>query len=87
MITIIENNFYYKNLFLCEPNLGKRNLYSKISKHNSYNKKFKLYKDILSYCDGNNDVVDISNILKVPAIDILNSFQILEKNKLIQKLK
>ena len=87
IITTIENNVYYKSKYYCEPNLGKRNLYSTISKHGSYVPKFKIFKDILSYCDGKNDVIDIANFLKVSAIETLYVFDKLKKNGLIVEKK
>ncbi|MDY3740196.1 MAG: DUF4910 domain-containing protein [Selenomonadaceae bacterium] len=70
MIIVIENNEKYKIQCLCEPQLGKRGLYPTISKKGSYD-AVKVMTDFIAYADGNNDLVDISNIIGVPLIDLL----------------
>lgn len=65
----IENNKYYKLNCLGEPQLGKRNLYSTLSsKMNADTNKAML--NVIAYMDGKNDLVDISNKIKMPIEDI-----------------
>ena len=55
--------------YICEPFMGKRNLYHQISnkenteKLKNKNNLFRMNLDILSYCDGKNDAFDISRII------------------------
>ena len=63
-VNAMENNGYYKIKCLCEPQLGKRGLYPTISQKGSYN-EVKAMTDFIAYSDGNNDLIDISNIIGV----------------------
>jgi aminopeptidase-like protein len=89
--SIIENNFKYKSTYKCEPKLGPRNLYPKISSKNlsplSNSKKnnFINYLNFLAYADGKNDLIDISEKIGVGAFDLIEIKNILLKEKLITK--
>ena len=63
IITIIECNFYPLSITRCEPNLGKRNLYPTTSKKDAYTKEFKYMMEILTWSDGKNSLLDISEKL------------------------
>ena len=81
-INLIENNHYYLNTKLCEPMLGKYGLYDMVGGVQS-NKKLhlgSLCRKILYYCDGNNDIIDISNKLNIKIDDVIYTI-----NKLIEK--
>ncbi len=78
----------------CEPKLDKINLYPSISKGVEMNENSKKIKDknidrlnilltILSYADGDHDILDISNILKKDPLEIIEVLQIAIKKKLI----
>lgn len=71
-ITALEWNANYKMTCLCEPQLGKRGLYPTISRKGQYNEVFKL-KNLISYLNGKNDLIDVSNIIKVPVEDLLEN--------------
>jgi aminopeptidase-like protein len=92
----LETTFqFYKKLFeaiehdckplvsvLGEPQLGPRGLYPDLSIKGSTN----IVKDmlnVLSYCDGNNDLFDISNLAQVPTDRVINILAILKSNGLI----
>ena len=83
----LENNFYYKNTSLCEPQMSKRGLYPNISKKKHISKEIKSMMNTLSYCDGNNSLIDISEKLKLPFWKILPLIKILLKEKIIKKLR
>jgi len=70
IISILEINQIYGNNKLCEPFLTKYNLYPTISSKNHLFKNTQLILDILSYCDGKNDLIDISNILNKDILEI-----------------
>ncbi len=78
VINALENNFKYKMLCKCEPQLGKRGLYPTISQKGTYS-DFRAMQHFTAYADGRNDLIGISNILNIP-VDILIPI----KNKLIE---
>jgi len=66
IIKILEFNKVYKNNILCEPQLGRRNLYPSLSiKENDKYDYSSILLDILSYTDGSNDLVDIAKKINV----------------------
>jgi len=82
-ILALENNFKYKVTTICEPQLGKRGLYPSVSITGQYDEVMKMH-NFLSYADGNNDLIDISNIIDVPICDLLNLVNLLIENDLIK---
>ncbi len=65
-IELLERNKVYKMTCLGEPQLGKRGLYPTIATKDSH----ALVTDMLNfiaYADGTNDLIDISNTIRVPA--------------------
>ena len=76
----------------CEYQLGKRNLYPntnspvdnrerKLKSIKQLNQKIMLY--ILSYADGNHDIIDIAEILKVDVFKVGRVYDMLKKNNLL----
>lgn len=65
MILNLEINAVYENTIVCEPNLGKRGLYHTLSTAND----IPLACNFLAYCDGENDIIDIANILNMQAYE------------------
>ena len=63
-IQAIENNKYYKTNILCEPQLSKRGMYSAIG--NMHNYKKNLYLEVLTWCDGRNDLLEIAEKIELP---------------------
>ena len=84
-IKAIERNKRYKASFLCEPQMGKRGLYSTLSTKQS-DIKVKLMMDILSFSDGENSLVNIAENLNVPVWSLYDSVDILEKHNLIYSI-
>ncbi|EAL9070795.1 DUF4910 domain-containing protein [Campylobacter jejuni] len=74
MILNLEINAVYENTIVCEPNLGKRGLYHTLSTAND----IPLACNFLAYCDGENDIIDIANILNI---------QVYEFKELLEKIK
>lgn len=64
-ISIIERNFIPTVTVLCEPQLGKRGLYPSISSVGSAS-CVKTMMDLISFCDGKNDLCSIADILGEP---------------------
>lgn len=82
-IMALENNHKYKVTTICEPQLGRRGLYPTVSRKGQYDEVFKMI-NFLSYADGTNDLIDISNIIKVPVKELLELVTLLNENKLIE---
>lgn len=82
-IIALENNYKYKVKVLCEPQLGKRGLYPTISQKGS-SKVVKTMTDFIAYADGNNDLIDIGNIIDVPVEELVPIIKNLIDNDLIE---
>ena len=74
-LNLIEENRKYKIKCLGEPQLGKRGLYPTISTKLS-TKEVKGIINFISYSDGKNDLIDISNKINVPVWEL---YLIIEK--------
>ena len=69
-INVIENNRIFKVTCKGEPQLGKRGLYPDLSTKKS-GVSVETMMDLIAYADGNNDLIDISNIIKKPVNELL----------------
>ena len=76
-IEAIERNKNYKTTVLCEPQMGKRNLYPTLSTKKSV-EEVKLMMDFISFCDGKNSLLQIAESLNVP---IWNLYDVVKKLK------
>lgn len=83
-IFALENNYYYKLNCYCEPQLGKRGLYSTTSRKGAQ-ASVRYIQDFMEYADGRNDLIDISNIIGVSIEELLPVISSLEKNGLLKK--
>ena len=81
-IKILSKNIIPQNIILCEPNMGKRNLYPTISTKKD-KKKTRTYMDFLQYADGKNDLDAISKLIKINNIHIKKIYNKLKKERLI----
>ncbi len=77
VIITLENNYHFRMLCKGEPQLGKRGLYPAISQKGSYDAVLSL-KHFIAYADGQNDLIEISDILGVPTMELIEI-----KNKLL----
>lgn len=55
----------YKSENLCEPQMGKRGLYSSLGTR-SIDDAVKMRMDLLAYCDGTRDLVQVADVLGTP---------------------
>lgn len=69
IITAIENNYKYRATCLGEPQLGKRGLYPTKSYKGSA-AIVKSMMDFIAYADGKRDLIEISDIIRVPTCDL-----------------
>lgn len=84
-INILENNFYYKAVNLCEPQLGKRGLRSNIG-GGALSLNFKIMSDVLAYADGENDLIGLAEKINVYALDVIPVIKILLEHELIERI-
>ena len=82
-IELLEKNNYYKVNVLCEPQLGKRGLYPTISTKTSGD-IVRTMMDFIAYADGNNDLIDIANIIGVQAEELFDIADKMKTAKLIE---
>ncbi|MBF7066750.1 DUF4910 domain-containing protein [Campylobacter volucris] len=83
IIINLEINDKYKITTFCEPNLGKRGLYIPYSQRVG---RVENILNILSYCDGKNDVLDIADKLNLQAYEIKELIEKLKINLLIDSM-
>jgi len=85
-IDILLKKIIPKNLILCEPQMGRRNLYLKLSNtflKNKVNKFVSSYMNFLQYADGKNDLTTISRMINIDLTKIKKIYLLLKKNKLV----
>jgi aminopeptidase-like protein len=81
-IEILLERIYPKCKIMCEPQMGKRDMYPTLSNNNE-NKLTRSYMDFLQYADGTNSLEKISNLIKLDLKPVRKIYQILFKNFLI----
>ena len=87
-IEAIERNKNYKSTVLCEPQMGKRDLYSTISTRSSKllpygDKKVNLMTNFISFCDGKISLLEIADKLNIPIWDLYDLIDKLHSHDLI----
>jgi aminopeptidase-like protein len=83
---VLENNKTYRVTCFCEPHLGKRGLYPDLSTKKS-GASVETMMDFIAYADGNNSLLEISNIIHKPVWDILPITEKLLVAGLIEEIK
>jgi aminopeptidase-like protein len=63
---LLERDKVYRVTSTCEPHLGRRGMYQGVSGKDA-GRQIREILDILAYADGTHDLIDISNIIRVPA--------------------
>lgn len=86
MIDALEINHFYKMTCIGEPQLGKRGLYPTISKKGQYD-EVKAMVDLIAYCDGRQDLIDISTLIHQPIDVLIPIIEKLSHNGLLKVLK
>ncbi len=81
-IEALEGSHFYRVTCLCEPQLGKRGLYTTLSSKNSYTNE-RLISNIIAYSDGRNDLFDLCRILNYPPNVLLPYIKILTEQGLL----
>ncbi len=81
-IEILLARIYPQCKIICEPQMGKRGLYSTLSTKNE-SKLTMSYMDFLQYADGTNSLQKISSLIKLDLNYVKKIYFILRKNNLI----
>ena len=84
-IEILESNKFWKLKTLGEPQLGKRGLYPTVSTKSSGTTVQDLM-NVIAYCDGENDLIDISNICGLKFKEVLKIIETLFTNELVEEV-
>lgn len=82
IIDSFEHGLFPKTAILCEPQLGKRNLYPTISQKGGHN-PVKTRMDFLAYADGKTSVFDIAKKINKPLTLVNEEIRILSAENLI----
>jgi len=73
---VLEYNKKYRINVLCEPQLGPRGLYPSISqKGAALTDEVRKITDFIAYADGRNTLIDISNRIHFPAVDLIDTVE------------
>lgn len=84
-IKAFEHNHTYANTTLCEPQLGKRNMYPLISTKESI-KFVRNTKNVLALSDGKTDLISIADRMGVCILDIIDVTNQLVENELLVRV-
>ena len=85
-IEAIEKNKKYKVTVLCEPQMGKRGLYSTLYAKKS-NKDIRFMMNFISLCDGESSLLEIAESLNVPIWDLYDIVNKLINHNLIDAVE
>lgn len=85
IIKLFEKNKSYRTKVLCEPQLGRRGLYSNVSFSGSKT-PYKVIVDFFAYSNGDNDLIAMSDILGVPWERLNEIAEILLEQNLIEEV-
>lgn len=84
--TLLEYNCYYETTVLCEPQLGKRGLYPTISQKGTY-QKFRIMQNFLAYADGTLDLIELSEAIETPTLELKKVVDTLLEEELINRVR
>ncbi|MCR4566483.1 MAG: DUF4910 domain-containing protein [Pseudobutyrivibrio sp.] len=83
VVDALEYNRYYVMTQPCEPQLGKRGLFPTVSKKGSYDAVMAMMY-FMTYADGRNDLIGISEITNVPVKELIEIVDKLQANGLLK---
>jgi aminopeptidase-like protein len=82
-VAAIEIDRRYQITVLCEPQMGKRGLYSPLMTR-GVERAVQMRMDILTYCDGKHSLLDIADLLGTPVAEIFAFVEELIKHDLLR---
>ncbi len=80
----IEINVVPKMKILCEPQLGKRQLYPNLSKKNYTDEQVNKMMDLMTWSDGKNSLLEIAEIIDFPIWELEEVLKKLKKYDLVE---
>ena len=83
IIDAFETGLYPKTKILCEPNLGKRNLYPTISQKGSYNNELVMRMDLIALSNGKNSIFKISKLLNKNLNTVCREYKLLKSKGIL----
>jgi len=81
IVKCIENNYLVKSLILCEPQLGRRNLYPKFTTKTNID-RIKGIKNLIAYADGRS-MIEIAELIRIPFWELQELLNILVKENIL----
>jgi len=85
-LELLENNEFLKVNVLCEPQMGKYGLYPSLSSK-TIGEDILLMMDLITWCDGQHNLISIAEKLNVPAWDLYGLVKKLKKHDLISAIE
>lgn len=85
IITVLENNHRWRAVYPCEPQLGKRDLYPRLSQKGSAD-HLRAQMNLLAYADGEHDVLALADRVGLPAWRCAQMLARLEEAGVIERL-
>ena len=79
---MFENNIDPKITVMCEPQLGKYDLYPSIGGPKA-SKELRIMSNLISYSDGKHDLIDIADICDIPVWELYPIVNNLESKGLL----
>lgn len=84
-LLLLENNRTWKTSVLCEPQMGKRGLYSTIGTKN-LDRSVRDMMNFLTYADGSRDLLQLAETINLPAWELYAIVDKLSNAKLLQEV-
>jgi aminopeptidase-like protein len=85
IVALLERNSIYRATTLCEPQLGKRNLYPDVSKKENWESVIDIV-NVLSFADGSSDLIELSENIQLPFTKTLTIADVLCREGLLERL-
>jgi aminopeptidase-like protein len=85
MLTLLEHNDVFRTTTLCEPQLGKRNLYPDVSKKQNWGSVIDIV-NVLSFADGKSDLIELCENIELPFTKVLPIVDVLHREGLVERV-
>ncbi len=85
ILLLLEKNRHFQSVHFCEPKLDKYGLFPTIRKKAVY-QDVELLLNVLAYADGDNDLLDISELLRIPAWICIEVLELLASHGLVKAI-
>ncbi len=85
VIDALECNYFYKMVLPCEPQLGKRGMYPKVSQKGVYD-EIQALMNFVGYADGKQDLIEMSDMIGQPVRVLIPIIKKLRDEKMVLAL-